>query len=268
MDSVAADEARVIDRWALARFPFEHSAVHLEWPADSQFAEAEARLEYLIERPGAVGLLAVERGCGSPLLLESLQTLLPGRSRTTWWLDASAGDEGQFLGSLIEQTGAPPVKNADQCRRLVLDELSARSDVGQRVVVVIENLHRMSPRTAGELRWLTKAGESVGLTSIGVTRAPITELVRDEFLDLVDLRLQIGPLTAAETDWYVRQCLAAAGARGDVFDAGSLRSVHDRTGGVLRRIQRLCRFALLAALADEADTVTVEIVDRVAAEIG
>ena len=268
MDGVAADEARVIDRWALSRVPFMPLATGLNWPDESQFAEAEARLDYLIQRPGATGLLSIDRGCGRRILLETIRTVLRAQSRTAWWLDASAGDGGQFLRALIEQSGAPPVRSDDRLRRRVQDELSAHSDVGRPVVVVVEDLQRMAPDTAGELRWLATVGESAVLTLVGVTETPIRHLIRDEFLDLVDLRMHVGPLTAAETDWYVRRRLAAAGASGELFDAESLLHVHQRTGGALRRIDRLCRFALLTALADEADTVTVAVIDRVAAEIG
>ena len=52
-----------------------------------------------------------------------------------------------------------------------------------------------------------------------------------------------------------------------VFDTDALDSIHSMSGGVPRRINRICDLALLIGFAEEQDRITAEHVEAVAEEL-
>lgn len=75
------------------------------------------------------------------------------------------------------------------------------------------------------------------------------------------------PFTEEETAGYVRQRLERSGAATDLFDEPALARIHELSGGLPRRINRLCDFALLVGYADQLQCIALAQVDAVAEEL-
>jgi type II secretory pathway predicted ATPase ExeA len=71
----------------------------------------------------------------------------------------------------------------------------------------------------------------------------------------LDMKAFLPALTADETEAYVAHRLDAAGATREIFTADALTTVHPLTGGVPRRINRLCDLALLVGYANGAHEI-------------
>ena len=66
----------------------------------------------------------------------------------------------------------------------------------------------------------------------------------------IDVEALLHPFSAEETAHYLQTRLAEAGATRQIFSPAAMVEVHRLTGGVARRINRLCDLALLVAFAD------------------
>lgn len=79
----------------------------------------------------------------------------------------------------------------------------------------------------------------------------------------------LGPLSADETRGYVEYRLRKVGwvDRPKVGEA-AFAAIHQRSGGIPRRINVLCTRALLAGWLAESDEITPESVAEAAAELG
>jgi type II secretory pathway predicted ATPase ExeA len=73
--------------------------------------------------------------------------------------------------------------------------------------------------------------------------------------ELVDLRIDLGPWSEADTIGYVQTSLVDAGRFDPVFETDALSAVHELSGGVPRRVVRLADFALLAGAAAELNSI-------------
>jgi type II secretory pathway predicted ATPase ExeA len=75
----------------------------------------------------------------------------------------------------------------------------------------------------------------------------------------IAVRYQIPPFDLEETAGYVKHHLRVAGFQGSLFSDSFVGGVHDHTKGVARKINNLCRSALLLGasgrkqLLDETD---------------
>jgi general secretion pathway protein A len=76
----------------------------------------------------------------------------------------------------------------------------------------------------------------------------------------------LSPLSADETVAYISRRLEAAGASRPIFEPQALAPLFELSGGVPRRINRICDLALLVAYADESETVSAEQIEAVAEE--
>lgn len=83
----------------------------------------------------------------------------------------------------------------------------------------------------------------------------------------IAVRSLLGPLTSDETQRYIAHRLNVAGRRDAIFDEGAIRTVFELSGGIPRRINRLCDLALLVGYADELRTLSAAEVDAVGREL-
>ena len=90
----------------------------------------------------------------------------------------------------------------------------------------------------------------------------------DQLRQRVLTSYHLGPLSRAETRAYVEHRLGAVGWTGDPhWDEASFEAVFTHTGGVPRRINRLCSRVLLYGVLEEAHDITGDVVDATAAEL-
>ncbi|MBN1976062.1 MAG: AAA family ATPase, partial [Anaerolineae bacterium] len=67
----------------------------------------------------------------------------------------------------------------------------------------------------------------------------------------IAVRYHLNPFDLQETAAYVKHHLRVAGRRDPVFSDGFLALVHDHTKGVARKINNLCRTALLLGATEQ-----------------
>jgi general secretion pathway protein A len=85
--------------------------------------------------------------------------------------------------------------------------------------------------------------------------------------ELLAIKSFLRPLTADETRHYVEHCLRQAGATDSIFTPEALQRAADLSGGIPRRINRLCDLALLVAYAEKSPRVDAHHVEAVFDEL-
>jgi general secretion pathway protein A len=88
-----------------------------------------------------------------------------------------------------------------------------------------------------------------------------------QLMDRLDLTAVLQPFTVGETAAYVRHRLQAAGTTAEIFNDSALALVHELSGGLPRRINRLCDFALLVGYAEDLAQITATQIEAVAEEL-
>ena len=157
-----------------------------------------------------------------------------------------------------------------------LADLSAK---GRRALLIIDEAQNLAPQVIEELRVLTnfQAGKhamlQVFLIGQPELRTQLQSKAMDQLRQRVTASCHLGPLDPAETRAYVQHRLHLVGWNDrPQFELDAFQQLHRWTGGIPRRINRLCNRLLLAAFLETRDTITAENVEQIAqdlrAEIG
>jgi type II secretory pathway predicted ATPase ExeA len=257
--------------WGLAQRPLLTSAERPQPPTCPQFAEARARLEFLVEQRRRCGLLLGPAGCGKSLLLHTFREQL-GRTPATIALIDLRGLEGQeLLWQLAAQLGLAPGGDDPPYRlwQHLSDALDGARDAGRQLVVLLDHADRAAPSAAAAVGRLLQQCETTAapVTCILAAGLPLAAWLREDVAPRTDLRIELSPLNRHETADYVGQVLAQTGRPRQAFDPDALAAVHEHSAGQLRGIRRLCGLALVAATAEDRDCVDSGVVHGVAAEL-
>ena len=125
----------------------------------------------------------------------------------------------------------------------------------QDVLRVVERLQHLESALAG---WTT--------TIIAVRNDKSLERM-NSLVELSDFRIELQPLNQTETFVYIQKLLKQAGSQQQIFEEEALAQIHRYSEGIPREINRICDFALLAAMQVQRRTIDAEIVSTVVEEL-
>jgi general secretion pathway protein A len=146
--------------------------------------------------------------------------------------------------------------------RATLSELARK---GRSALLVVDEAHLLPHNIFDQLRFLLNDEmDSASLLTLVLLGQPdLAHKLRFAPFEALDQRIAIRfhliPFDLEETAAYVKHHLRVAGRQEPIFSDGFLASVHDHTKGVARKINNLCRNALLLgatenkSILDEAD---------------
>ena len=152
-------------------------------------------------------------------------------------------------------------------RQLLLN--LAKND--SRMFILVEDALFLGPDTLAELEAVTAAdsGPSDGAAMVVIGDDNLEELLASKSLarlrQRVRLRRNLEPCGVEELRGYLRHCFCQAGGDFDqVFADGAAEHLHMLTGGVLRVINNLVESSLEAAVRENTDLVSLDVISRTA----
>lgn len=265
-----------LDYWQLDSKPFEPGCDAQSLYRGAAFQSAMNKLRYAIENGRAAGLVAGPAGVGKTLLMESLRLQLGERFQPFVRVVFPQMTDRDLLVYLAEQFGAPP---ADPPRYTVeeslrrLEYILADNVSRQRhAVLVIDEAHLLEDSGLLEpLRLLLNLGtlSTPPFTLLLVGQPTLGPMVqRHGGLDeRIDIKVLLPVLNAVETAEYVTHRLEVAGATREIFSPEALQTAFQLSGGVPRRINRLCDLALLVGYANGQHTIDADALHAIHGEL-
>ncbi len=254
--------------WGLAQKPFENTPDPRFFFASAQHQEACARVLYCIRERKGAGMLTGVFGCGKTVVSQVvLQELNQERYRTAVLTNPRLSDV-DLLRMIVHELGvtAPPANKADawMVLKTIMTE-NARE--GRDTVVVVDEAHAIDdPTVFEELRLLLNAQwqDRFLVTLLLFGQPELAAIINQNkpFEQRIGIKSHLGPLNYQETYAYIRHRLAVAGHRQPetVFTTEAVDVVYESTGGIPRRINRLCDISLVAGMGAMASAVDAGIV--------
>ncbi len=239
-------------------------------------AEALAHLVYGINDAGGFIQLTGEVGTGKTTVVRSLLAQIPKHAEVALILNPRMSAP-EFLLTICEELGIGVSDAAAGSVKDLVDILSRyllrAHGEGKRIVLVVDEAQNLAPDVLEQVRLLTNLEtETQKLLQIILIGQPeLRELLgRVELRQLaqrVTGRYHLDPLSASETEAYVRHRLRVAGATTEIFSSGALGEIHRLSGGIPRLINVIADRALLGAYTQDLHQISSAVVRSAASEV-
>ena len=264
--------------WNLDRNPFDDHGDFAGFYRSEAHQGALLKLRFLIEQGKGAGLLVGATGTGKSFVIQALQREIsePAGPFVHLVFPQMAAEELlNYLAAELGAEGRSSHRDMIGLDRTVLeidDRLRRLNDEGRQPVIVVDEAHLIDDvRIFQALRLLLnfQQFDRCRFSLILVGQSELLEQVhRVASLDeRLAVKCILRPLSIGETDDYVAHRLAAAGATRQIFQPEAIHVLHELSGGIPRRINRLCDMALLMGYADDCTEITAEQMESVADEL-
>ena len=260
------------DYWQLTARPFDnHPDPQLYYPSEAHQATL-LKLRYALDNRSAAALLAGASGLGKSLLIHWLLEDLPDTYQPLVHLRFPQMAPAELLAYLAtELTGSEPNgAGVDHSLRSIQRALANNDRDGRHAVLVIDEAHLLRDTDAMETVRLLLNYEPAWTILLVAQPSLLPALDRmPELEERIGVKCLLRHFTPDETISYISHRMIAVGADDvhTVFDPDALESIHLMSGGIPRRINRICDLALLIGFAEEHDRITAEHVEAVAEEL-
>jgi general secretion pathway protein A len=259
--------------FALTDFPFDLKLAPEDLFASATLAEAEARLNHLLELR-AIGLVTGEAGSGKTTVCRKIaSTLHPGLYRV-FYVPLSTGNVMDMYKSIGWELGLPTERNRASAFRVIRAEITRLTlEAKQRPVLIVDEAHHLRNEVLEDLRLLTNyemdSQNRLCLLLVGLTelRRRLAMAVHESLAQRIVVRYHLAGLSRDEVPEYLTHRLRRVGCELPLFDPPAVEALFQATQGMPRKVNRLAHYALTSAALNQAKTVTTEHVQAALQEI-
>jgi len=257
--------------WKLAQRPFDERVDPRWFFSSTVHQEVLLKLQHAVEQRAGIAILAGGLGCGKSMVATLLAEGLSRETHPVFRFALTPATAIDGLEGIVEQlrhstpsASASTEGTSEQRAEAAVEELerllAERAEAGQHPVVILDAADWLKD---AELHGLVRL-----LRSLNVQRQPalttvligsVELLVRARRVAETDDQLfpqcLLGAMPAADTAGYITHRIRMAGGEPSLFSEPAHSLIHDLSGGIPRRINRLCDLSLLVGFAEEADQI-------------
>lgn len=265
--------------WGLRERPFHTTPDPRFLYRSSQHEEGLLRLLYAIQQRLGAGMLTGVYGCGKTTLARALIKELSNERFKIAFITNPKLTYVELMMLILQELGVndlPTMRSEVLANRLFVrlkELLSHNMQEGKETVVIVDEAHVIEEREVFEgLRLLLnfQTDERYLLTLLLLGQPELKRKVDDlrPFEQRIAIKWHLGSLSDQETFAYLRHRLEIAGSTRELFTEEAVSAIHQASGGIPRRINRLCDLCLLAGMGQGASIVDRTIVEEEIAGLG
>ncbi|MGD0898662.1 MAG: AAA family ATPase [Thermoguttaceae bacterium] len=257
--------------WGLRESPFRNCLDPRSFYQSPTHEEALARLNFLVEENRRLGILMGGAGSGKSLLLEVFADEVRRRGRSVAKLNLVGMEPAEVLWSLASQWGSrlEPSESAAVVWRALEDRLTESRYQQTGLVVLLDDADQAGRGVLPHLVRLAKwdCSPESRLTLILAGRREGIGRLGDPLLDLAELRIDVQPWEAGDTEGFLASSLTHAGCTEAVFEKPAIDRLHELSHGIPRHVRRLADLALAAGAGRDLPQIDTDVIDTVYQEL-
>jgi type II secretory pathway predicted ATPase ExeA len=253
--------------FSFTREPFSRELAPNEVFVSRGYQELIARLRHAIET-SSLAVITGQVGSGKSTAIRSCVHSLDASRYRYIYLASSTLSPAEFYRSLLLQVGVRPGRGISENKRLVTDAMMEIHQKGMKPLVVVDEGQELSVPMLSELRFvLNYRTDSFSPLMVILSGAPrLAETLRLQVLECIRQRIgvhyRLPCLGEDEISGYILHHLKIAGCDRQIFADDAIRLICQCSKGVPRRVNNICRYALIAATQADRPTVDAEAVQR------
>lgn len=254
--------------WKLREKPFENTPDPRFLYNSPQHEEGLNRLLYVVKEGKGAGLLTGIYGCGKTLLARALMKELENSVYKTAIISNPRLDDLELLRMIAYNLGVsePSTHKADV---LIALERILKNNIndGKKTVILIDEAHAIEDKNIfEEIRLLLnfQLENKFLLTLLILGQPELKDKIESnkQLNQRIAMRYHLEALSLVEAEKYIKHRLKVSGAQQNIFDDQAINLIHERSGGIPRRINQLCDTSLLTGYGKEASGIDFDIVDE------
>ncbi len=262
--------------WGFKEKPFQNTPDPRVLYYSQKHEEALARMRYaVLERVGAAMLTGVF-GCGKTVLGQALINDLAGEEGGKYKIAFITNPQLEYvelLRAIVRNLKAIelPIKktelSADYLLEVLNNILLNNMRDGRETVIIIDEAHLIrDEKIFEELRLLLnfQLQDRFLLTLFLFGQPELEQRIEDnkQLEQRIAIRCHLNSLDLEDTANYITYRLKVAQRTKPIFTDDAIKSIYDNSGGIPRRINRLCELCLLAGFAKEVKAIDKKIVQE------
>lgn len=254
--------------WGLAEKPFLNTPDPKFLYYSAQHEEALSRLFYTIHERVGAGMLTGAFGCGKTVIAQALLRELSAEKYKSAYIANPRLDDIELLRMIIHNLGIkePPIRKSD-ILNLLEDILLNNLRNGKDSVVIIDEAHAIDNDSIfEEIRLLLnfQLEDRFLLTLLLLGQPELKEKINKniQLEQRISVKCYLGNLSKDETKNYIDHRLQVAKRTEPIFTDKAINLIIGYSGGIPRRINRLCDMCLLAGFAKGIDKIDNDIVQE------
>lgn len=254
--------------WGLSQKPFQNTFDPRFFYYTPQHRDALMKLTYCIQDSMGAGLLTGIFGCGKTFIVQTIISQLNPERFKLVFISHPPAASLDLLVSICSELGdreiLSKVKEAPFAESIVWSSLKNQITNnhlnGKDTVIIIDEAHIINDLTVFEtIRLLLNLQEKDKflITLILIGQPELAEKIENlkPLEQRIAVKSRIGSLDQKETENYISHRLKVAGRLEAIFTNEAIGFIFESTGGIPRRINRLCDLALLSGFMHKANKI-------------
>jgi type II secretory pathway predicted ATPase ExeA len=199
------------------------------------------------------GVFTGESGTGKTTALRRMAAELDkNRFRVLYVYDSDLTPRNFYVETLYQLGYSPKFYRGDTKRQLMkaLEEIAHGSQIS---VIIMDEAHLLSHEMLEEIRFLlnlemdSKSSCSLLLVGQSELRSKLKLQIHQAIDGRVDMRFHLETMESEETAIYVKRHLDRVKCPREIFTDTALKVIHDYSGGIARKINKVAQVSLMAA---------------------
>lgn len=249
------------------REPFSRELAPTEVFVSEGHEELRVRLRHAIET-GSLAVVTGQVGSGKSTTLRAVMHSLEASRYRYIYLANSQLTPAEFYRSLLYQLNVQPRRGFSENKRLLTQIMLEWHQKGVKPIVMIDEAQELGVPMLSELRFvLNYQTDSFSPLTIILSGQPqLTETLRLQVLECIRQRItvhyRLPALSEKEVPAYIFHHVKVAGLDKQIFTDEAITMIYQYSKGIPRRINNICRYAIIAAITVENSIVDADAVQK------
>lgn len=265
--------------WGLKEKAFQNTPDPRFFYKSPQHEEALTKMLYVIEEGLGAGMLTGVFGCGKTVISQAICERLPKDKYKIALITNPQLEYVDFLRSIVRNLKSIklPAKitelSADYLLEVLGEILENNARDGRETVIIIDEAHVIKDECVLEgLRLLLnfQKRDKFLLTLLLLGQPELNQKIEDnkQLEQRIAIKSRLEAFNREEIRNYISHRLQVAGGADSIFNRSAMNVIHSRSGGIPRKINRVCDLSLLVGMHKEAKCVNGRIVEESLQSLG